>query len=155
MKPFKTHILILTFLIMLGIVLLIVESLSEYDGGWLFDEYILTKLYFLVLVGYSLFSTLIVSLVWFFYKRKKKVLTRSAVILSHVIPVGMVWLFFSLGLHDLIQDTFKEKDHYKPPKAQAEKTERKMPPPSPKFEREKRKISEGGQAIEPEKQESE
>jgi len=154
-RPFIIHILILVFFIIIGIVLIIAETLSEYDGGWLFGKYILTKLYFLILVGYSLFSTLVVSSVWFFYKRKKKVLSKLTIILCHVIPIGIGWAFFSFGLHDFIQYKAEKKDFYIPPKTQTEKIERKRPLESPTFDPNKMKVKEAGQTIEAEKQEGE
>ena len=109
MLPFIMHIIILTGLITLGIALLIMEALSTQTGGWLIKKFTFTKLYWLGFIVYSLISTFIVLSVGLFYKIKKRSFTKKAVILSHVIPVGLVWIFISFGLHDMIQDVWKNK----------------------------------------------
>jgi hypothetical protein len=134
MRPFIMHLIILTGLIILGISLFTMEALSTQTSGWLIKKYTFTKLYWLGLIGYSLISTFIVLSVGFFYKIKKRSFTKKAVILSHVIPVGLAWIFISLGFHDLIQDAWKNttnKFKHIPKQDQYEQTEkRRLPIPA-------------------------
>ena len=150
-RPFTIHILIILFFVIIGIILFVAESFSEYDGGWLFKKYILTKLYLLILAGYFLLSTIVVSLVGLIYKRKKRNFSKSAVVLCHVIIIGSAWAFFSLGLHDFFQ--YKSKSNqYIPQKVKVEEGERKMPPVSPELAKGKLEVKNSGQAIEKEEQ---
>ncbi len=104
MRPFTFHILILVVLLVLGAVLFTGEALSPESSWGLIRRYTFTRLYFLALIGYAFISTFIVLCVRGFYGLRSKVFTRTAVILSHVIPVGLVWIAVELGIHDYIQN---------------------------------------------------
>ena len=109
MRPYIIHILILTCLIILGSALFAMEAISPQSSGVLIKKFTFTKLYWLALLGYSVVSTFIVLAVGIFYKIRKRSFTKKAVILSHVIPVGLAWIFISFGFHDLIQDAWKNR----------------------------------------------
>ena len=104
------HAIILAGLGLIGFTLLTMEALSPHSPGGLIREYTFTKLYWLGLGGYALISTLLVLLVGFYQKSRKRSLTGKAVMLAHVIQVGLAWAFISLGLHDLIQDAWSSKN---------------------------------------------
>lgn len=158
MRPFIMHIIILTGLIILGITLLSMEALSPETSGSLIKKYTFTKLYWLGLSGYSLISTFIVLCVGVFYKIKKRFFTKKAVVLSHVIPLGLVWIFISLGFHDLLQNAWKNriKDFKHIPKqVEYEQSEKKRSPipATPLSKNLKYKTSD--KPVEPDKQKSE
>jgi len=131
MRPFVMHILVLAFFIVLGIALFAMETLSPHNSGGLIKKFAFTKLYFLVFSVYSLVSTCIVLFVGFFHRIRKKSFTKTAVIMSHVIPIGLVLVFVRLGLHDLIQDAWKDwitKSRHNPQQVQIEKSKKKRHP---------------------------
>ena len=112
MRPFLVHILILTPLIILGIASFGIEAVeTSYDRLGL--RYAFTIIYWFALIGYSLLSTFIVLLVGLFYKIKKRSFTKKAVILSHVILIGLLCIFVSLGFYDLIEDAWKNRKNFK------------------------------------------
>ena len=80
------------------------EFFSDQSGGWFFSKYTLTRLYWLVYMAYLVFSTSIAGCVHLVYRIKKRRFTRLAVMLSHVIPVALVWISLSFGIYDFIQD---------------------------------------------------
>jgi hypothetical protein len=152
MRSFRLHIYILAALTVPGIALFAAEALSLKESGWLVQQYAFTRLYWLAFSGYALGSTCIVLSVGLFHKIRKTPLSRTSVILSHAIPVALVWISISLGLHDRIQEVWKKSDLRQPPRM--EQTERKRPP-IPAAPIQKRPIYESsGNAAEPEKQES-
>jgi hypothetical protein len=152
MRAFRLHIYILAALTLPGIALFAAEALSPRESGWLIQQYAFTRLYGLAFFGYALGSTCIVLSVGLFYKIRKAPLTRTSVILSHGIPVALVWISISLGLHDRIQEVWEKSDLRQP--AGMEQAERKRPP-IPAAPIQKSPIYESsGNAAEPEKQES-
>jgi len=158
MRPFVIHIFILTALIILGIALFAMETLSTQTSGWLIKKFTFTKLYWLALIGYSLVSTIIVLSVGFIHKIRKKSFTKKAVILSHVIPIGLLWIFLSLGFHDLIQDAWKNRTKkFKPypQQVQIEQTEKKRSPIPAAPLKKNLKYKASGKPVEPDKQKSE
>ncbi len=108
MRPFTIHIYILIVLSLLGVVLFAGEAFSPESTGGLIKKYTFTKLYWLAWVGYAVASTVIVLCVRGVYVLRRRVFTRTAVILSHVIPVGLLWIAIDLGIHDYIQDKINE-----------------------------------------------
>ena len=158
MRPFVIHIIILTSLIILGIALFAMETLSIQNSGWLIKKFTFTKLYWLAFIGYSLVSSFIVLSVGLFHKIRKRSFTKKAVILSHVIPIGLLWIFISVGFHDLIQDAWKnrtKKFKHSPQQVQIEQTEKKRSPipATPLTKSLKYKASD--KPVEPDKQKSE
>ena len=152
------HISILSCLIILGVVLLSMEALSTQTSGWLIKKYTFTKLYWFGFIGYSLISTVIVLSVGRFNKIKKRSFTIKAVILSHVILVGLAWIFIGLGLHDLIQDAWKKKNkelEHIPKQVQYEKIEKQRPPIAATPLSKHLKYKTSNKPIEPDKQKSE
>ena len=136
MRPFFAHIGILSVLIMLGVALLAMEALSPQAIGGLIKKFTFSKLYWMGFILYSLISTVIVLGVGFFHKIKKKAFTAKAVILSHVIPIGLVWIFISFGFHDMIQDAWQNKTKpFRPiqkPIQDEQKERQRLPiPPTP------------------------
>jgi hypothetical protein len=158
MRPSLIHSLILTCLIILGIALFAIEALSTQSSAWLIKKFTFTKLYWLAFIVYSLVSTFTVSSVALFYKIKKRSFTKKAVILSHIIPVGLLWIFISLGFHDFIQDACKsrtQKLRHNPQQVQIDETEKKRPPiPATPFSKSLKYKAPGG-SVEPDKQKSE
>lgn len=158
MRPFVIHIFILASLIILGIALFAMEMLTTQEGGWLIKKFTFTKLFWLAFIGYSLVSTFIVLSVGLFHKIRKRSFTKKTVILSHVIPIGLLWISISLGFHDLIQDAWKnrtKKFKHRPLPVQIEqgKKERIPIPPAPMTKILKYKAP--GKPVEPDKQISE
>ncbi|MBT8345813.1 MAG: hypothetical protein KJO26_14830 [Deltaproteobacteria bacterium] len=154
MRPFVIHILILTSLIALGIAIFIMEALIS-SGGGLIQKFAFTKLYWLAFIGYSIFSTFIVLSISIFHKIKKEVLTKKAVILSHVIPIGLLWVFISLGFHDLIEDAWNNratKLKYSSEKAEIEQAENKRLPIPPAPSKQILKYDSPEKPVEPDKQ---
>jgi len=74
------------------------------------SQYAFTRLLFFLWVLYGLFSTLIVCLVFLISKIRHKGLSKTSVVLSHVIPVLLGFMFLQLGWHDKIQNFFKRKN---------------------------------------------
>ena len=154
MRPFVVHILILTPLIILGIASFAIEALDTSHKAHL--RYIFTICYWLALIGYSLVSTFIVLSVSLFYKIKKRSFTKIAVILSHVILIGVLYIFVSSGLYSLTANAWKNRNFFDiSQKVQIEQTERKpFPiPTAPVTEKFKYKTP-GGMPVEPDKQKS-
>jgi hypothetical protein len=106
MKPYPLHVLILALLIIPGIALFFLEYFSDYKGGWIFSKYTLTKLYWLAYIVYAIGSTFIVTFIHLFLIVIKRRFTKLAVFLSHVIPIAVVWMSISFGIHDFIQDNW-------------------------------------------------
>jgi len=158
MRPFVIHIFILTSLIILGIALFAMETLSPQNSGGLIKRFTFTKLYWLAFIVYSLFSSFIVLSVGLFYRIRKRSFTKKAVILSHVIPIVLLWIFISLGLHDLIQDACKNRTKefkHTPQQVQIEQTEKKRSPIPATPLRKNLKYKASGKPVEPDKQKSE
>ena len=158
MRPYVIHILILTSFIILGIALFVMETLTPESSGGLIRKFTFTKLYWLAFIVYSLVSTFIVLSVGFYHKLKKRSFTPKAVILSHVIPIGLLWIFISLGFHDLIQDAWKnrtKKFKHGPQQVQIEQTEKKRSPIPATPLTKSLKYKAGDKPIEPDKQKSE
>jgi len=109
MRPYPLHLCILAGLMIPGVALFIMETLSSEGGGVIFRKYDATKLYWFGLIGYSVISTFIVLSLNLIYGVRKKQFTKKATILSHILPVVFVWVFVQLGLHDLIQDIWQDK----------------------------------------------
>jgi hypothetical protein len=126
MRAFKLHTCILAALAVPGIALFAVEALSTPEGGRLTRQYAFTRLYGLAFLAYLLFSTCVVLSVGLLHKIRKRPLTRKSVILSHAIPLGLAWISITLGLHDRIQELWKNSAVRQP--ARVEQTEGKKPP---------------------------
>ena len=140
----------------LGIALLAMEALIPGSGG-LIQKFTVTKLYWLAFIGYSLVSTCIVLSAGLFLKTKKAVLTKKAVILSHLIPVGLLWVFVSLGLHDSIEDAWNdraEKKKHRLGQVQIEQAEMKKLPTPPAPSRQNLKYQSSARPVEPDTQTS-
>jgi hypothetical protein len=134
------------------------ETLTTQSGGWLIKKFTFTKLYWLAFIGYSLGSTFIVLFVGLFHKIIKRSFTKLAVILSHIIPIALLWIFISLGFHDLIQDAWEnrtKKMKHNPQQVQIEQTKKKRisTPLTPLTKISKYKGS--GKPVESDQQESE
>ena len=158
MRPSVIHVFILAFFMILGIVLFAMETFSPHNSGGLIKKFTFTKLYFVSFIVYSAVSTCIVLSVFLFHRIRKKSFTKKAVILSHVIPIGLLWICVSLGFHDLIQNAWKnrrQKFRHHPQQVQIERTEKKRPPipAAPLKKHLKYKPSEN--AVEADKQKSE
>lgn len=107
MRPLLVHGVILAVLAGIGVLVLAVEGLSTRDAGWVIGRFTLARLYWLALSGYALASTFIVLSVAFVQRVRERPFSGKAVILSHAVPVGLVWILVSLGFHDLVQDVFR------------------------------------------------
>ena len=157
MRPFVIHILILTVLIVAGIALFALESLSTQEGGGLIQKYTFTKLYGLAFIGYSLTSTLAMSVMGLFYKMSKRAFTKKAVVMSHFILVGLLWVFIRLGFHDLIQDAWENRTKtpgLNPQQVQIDETEKKRSPIPATPMRKRVKYKAPGGPVEPDEQKS-
>ena len=113
MRPYRLHLCILAALMIPGTALFIMETLSSQTGGVLFRKYDASKLYWLGLIGYSIISTSIVSSLNLFFRIKKRGFSKKAVMLSHLLPVVAVGVFIQLGLHDLIQNIWRDSESEK------------------------------------------
>jgi hypothetical protein len=111
MRPAIIHVIILAGFCIIGFALLTMEALTPQLPGGLIKQYTFTKLYWLALGFYSLITTTVVLSVGIYYRIKDKPLTGKSVVLSHVIPVALVWLSIHFGLHDRMQDAWKNKTH--------------------------------------------
>jgi hypothetical protein len=107
MRPYLAHLCILAALMVLGIASFVAEALFSETSGIIFKKYDATRLYWLVFMGYAIISTAIVSTVYIFHRLIRKVFTKKAVILSHVLPIGLVWLLIELNVHDIIQNAWQ------------------------------------------------
>lgn len=130
MRPFLIHMLILGVLALVGLWALIEEATAPETYGGLFSKYDFSTAYWFVFAGYALGSTIIVSIVALIQRLRTKRLSKVAVVLSHVVPVGLVWVFFSLGIHDYVGDVLKKRDLERQ-QARPEPAARGGPPPSP------------------------
>ena len=108
MRPYILHLCILAALMIPGVGLFIMEMVSSQSGGLLFRKYDATKLYWLSLIGYSVVTTLIVLSMHLFFRIQKRRFSKNAIIFGHILPVAAVWVFIQLGLHDQIQDTWRD-----------------------------------------------
>ena len=111
MRPYLVHLCILAALMVLGIALFLAETLSSETSGMLFGKYAATRLYWLVFMGYAVISTAIVTSVHVFHRLIRKVFTKKAVILSHVLPIGLVWVLIELNIHDMIQNAWQRSSN--------------------------------------------
>ena len=109
MRPAIIHVIILAGFCVLGLALLTMEALTPQLPGALIKQYTFTKLYWLALGFYTLITTTTVLSVGIYYRIKDKPLTGKSVVLSHVIPAALVWLSIHFGLHDWMQDAWKNK----------------------------------------------
>jgi hypothetical protein len=110
-SPVKRHAVILAVLLMPVLLSLLFEIVKPSSmGGFIFSQYAFTRLLFFLWVLYGLFSTLIVCLVFLISKIRHKGLSKTSVVLSHVIPVLLGFMFLQLGGHDKIQNFFKRKN---------------------------------------------
>ena len=109
MRPFFIHLCILAFLMVIGIALFVTEAFFFEANGMLFSQYVATRLYWLAFGVYAIVSTTIVTSVYIFHKITKKVFTKKAVILSHVLPIGFVWVLIEFNVHDIIQNTWESR----------------------------------------------
>ena len=157
MRPFVVHLLILTALMALGIALFAMEALTPRSGG-LIQKFTITTLYWFAFIGYSLVSTCIVLSVGLFLKIKQEALTQKAVVLSHLIPIGLLWIFISLGFHDLIEDKWDnraQEPKHSPGRVQGEQTEKKRLPTPPAPSRKILQYDSSAQPVESDKKTSE
>ena len=109
MLPWFLHFGILMILTIVGLTIYIMETLSPAAPGGLFLKYDATTLYWLGFLGYSAISTSVVLSVFIALKFTKYQFTTKVVILSHILPIGLVWISLQLGIHDFIQNTWKSK----------------------------------------------
>jgi len=109
MRPAIIHVIILAGFCMLGVALLTMEALTPQLPGGLIKQYTFTKLYWLGFGFYTLITTTIVLSVGIYKRIQKKTLTGKSVVLCHVIPAASVWLSIHFGLHDQMQDAWKNK----------------------------------------------
>ncbi len=111
MHPFVIHILILLPFAVFGLMGFIGAYMAPETHGGLFGRYDFIIVYWVIYGGYVLGSTIIVGLVAFVQYLRSVPFTRLSVVLSHVIPIGLIWLFLSLGVHDWIEGMWKKNDH--------------------------------------------
>lgn len=127
MGPLGLHLFIVAALVIPGVALFTMEMLSPTNNEWLMRRFFLTELFSLAFFGYSLGSTIIVISVGLFLQSRKRAFTKKAVILSHVILIGLLWSFFQLGFHDLLEDAWKksiDRRNLNSRTAQSEQTEK-------------------------------
>jgi hypothetical protein len=108
MRPYVLHLCILAVVMIPGIALFIMETLSPETGGFLFRKYDATKIYWIGLMGYATVSTSVVFALNIIFSIKKKPFNKKAVISGHALPVVFIWVFIQLGLHDLIQNIWQQ-----------------------------------------------
>lgn len=130
MRPFLIHILILLAFATLGIAGLVTAALAPDDPGGLFGKYDFVVIYWIILGYYALGSTLIVLSVAVIQRIRRRPFTRLAVILCHVLPIALIWVFLTLGVHDWIQDARKQNDFAVERQIRPPQPERKRPPVS-------------------------
>lgn len=136
MRPWFVHLIILVALAILGIAIYLMETLTPASSGGLFLRYDATKLYWLGFMGYSSISTFIVLSVFVTLKFSKSRFNAKTVILSHILPIGVVWISLQLGIHDFIQNAWQKKRAVPGKKAQQRfqeysKKRLKIPPSAP------------------------
>ena len=107
MRPYLLHLCILATLMALGIALFMGEALFSQTSGMIFKKYDATKLCWLGFIGYAIISTAIVSSVYILHRLNRKMFTKRTVVLSHVLPIGFVWLLIELNIHDMIQNAWQ------------------------------------------------
>ena len=157
MRPVYIHLAFLAVLAVLGIALYAMEALSPYDGGGFLPQYLFSQLYGLAWIGYALLSTVIVAAVGLTFKIRQRPVTEKTVLLSHVIPIGLIWLFFRLGIHDMIQDAWSTRSSALTPDRQQVRTEQTQSarPPIPTAPLSKHlDIKEAGKPVAPTRQEA-
>jgi len=107
MRPYLVHLSILAALMVLGIASFLAEAFFFETSDMLFGKYAATRLYWFVFMGYAIVSTAIVASVYVFHRLTRKVFTKKAVILSHILPIGFVWLLVEFNIHDTIQNVWQ------------------------------------------------
>lgn len=106
--PMRVHLGILGALLALGILVTAVDTFGGRSGG-LFSRLTVTRLYWLAFAVYGLVSTLDVLAVAAVQGIRGRRLTPFAVVMSHLLPIVLVWLLLSLGVHDWLQDAMRER----------------------------------------------
>ena len=105
MKPgLKVHTSIMGLLILVGFGLGLMEWTTNDAPGGLFTKYAFTRLYWLALAVYAVCSSAVVLLAVGIAVLRKRTLRPSAVVLCHIIPVGLVLTMLHLGVHDALQN---------------------------------------------------
>ncbi len=105
MKPgLKVHTSIMGLLILVGFGLGLMEWTTNDAPGGLFTKSAFTRLDGLALAVYAVCSTAVVLLAAGIAALRKRTLRPSAVVLCHIIPVGLVLTMLHLGVHDAHQN---------------------------------------------------
>jgi hypothetical protein len=99
----SVHGLILALLTLTGAAVWLMEWMAADTSGGLFVRYAATRIVWLGLGAYALFSTLLVLSVWCFTVWRRRPLRPAAVVLCHIIPVALGALMIHLGVHDALQ----------------------------------------------------
>jgi len=102
------HLSILLALVLLGVALFLSEASFGESGGIQLQRYGATQLYWFALLIYAGASTLIVASVYLALRIKGRHFTSIAVVLSHVVPIALVLTSIELGVHDAIEDAWKQ-----------------------------------------------
>jgi len=90
-------------LAVIGIWLYWFETLHPGPNGPLFRQYDATRLYWIGWISYAVASTIIVSVTAATYRLRRRKVTGTTIILSHLIPVALLWVIIQLGIHDLVE----------------------------------------------------
>ena len=106
MSAMRAHFLILIVLCLLGIAEGVMEFGMDFNGSWI-SRYAISKIIWLGIGIYALLSTVLVILVGGLYRHHSWSYTPLAVLLTHGIPVMLIVLGLSLGVHDRIVDALR------------------------------------------------
>lgn len=80
------------------------EWATDDAPGGLIAKYTFTRLYGLALAVYAVCSSAVVMLAAGIAALRKRALRPGAVVLCHVIPVGLVLVMLYFGVHDVLQN---------------------------------------------------
>jgi hypothetical protein len=134
-RAFRAQVLILLTLCLIGVVTWMIDYQQDLGGDW-FTRFGITRLVWLGIGLYALVSSILVLLVWTVCRWKSRSYTALGVVSTHGVGVGLLLLGLSLGVHDRLQDAFREDRRLEPgemmPLEEPPQTPRRaIPAPSP------------------------
>ena len=107
MRAFRAQLLIVAVLCLLGVITWIFDRQQDLGGDW-FPRFGFTRFIWMGIGLYALVSSVLVFLVWMLCRLKSWSYTALGVVSTHGMGVGLVVLGLSLGVHDHLQDAFRD-----------------------------------------------
>ena len=101
---FNIHVSILALLGLIGVCLGLMEWTTDTASGGLIAKYAVFRLFWSALAVYAVCSSAVVLLAAGIAILRKRVLSRTAVVFCHAIPVGLVLAVLHFGVHDALQN---------------------------------------------------